>query len=65
MLNVLTGLGLVSIILMAGCETTRTPVIDMNCLAFKVIVYSKTDTNITIRQVREHNAVMKELCPDD
>ena len=61
----LTGLGRVSIILMAGCDKTPIGVTSVNCLAFKTIVYSGKDTDITIRQVREHNAVMKELCPDD
>ena len=53
------------IILLTQCEVTPTAATDVNCLAWRVIVYSSRDTEGTIRQVREHNAVMKELCPDD
>ena len=64
MRNVLWPLAGLLIILLTQCETTPTVVTDVNCMAWRVIVYSSADTEATIRQVREHNAVMKELCPN-
>lgn len=32
------------------------------CLAFRPIAWSRADTEETIRQVREHNAVWEEAC---
>lgn len=58
--------------LLTSCETIRTvfagtrpPVVDVNavaCHAFKPITWSRADTDPTIEQVQEHNAVYIRLC---
>lgn len=50
----------------ASCATpTNTPAIEerVACEAFRPIIYSrKTDSDETIRQVREHNAAYDAIC---
>lgn len=52
-----------------GCVTTRTPIVATKssttaayCLANKAITYSKNDTDLTIAQVRAHNAAYNAVC---
>lgn len=40
------------------------PVQSSYCLVAKPIYWSAKDTDDTIRQIKEHNAVWKELCGD-
>lgn len=56
-------------LILAGCALlTPTPEINPSlvvCESFRVITYSRlNDTEETIRQIREHNAVYRELCPN-
>lgn len=48
---------------LTACQTT-TPiaVTDTTCLAFEPITYSRKDTPVTARQVRQHNAAFRALC---
>ena len=51
-----TGAGLI-------CDEPDDPaVIDTSCEAFEPIRYSRTDTEETRRQIREHNAAWDALC---
>lgn len=60
-------LGLLSITLLQGCETTPTTAIPEQCVpceVLEIVTFSgRDDTAETVRQVREQNAVIKELCP--
>jgi hypothetical protein len=48
---------------LAACQTTTpTAVTDTSCLAFEPITYSRKDTVVTARQIREHNAAFQSLC---
>lgn len=49
--------------LLTGCLTTRTTATGIPCQALEPITYSASkDTPETVRQVREFNAVLRELC---
>lgn len=45
-------------------QTDATDQTKIACEAFKVITYSRRDTDETIIQVREHNAAWAHLCGD-
>lgn len=48
---------------LVGCATTTGSVAtDVSCEAFEPILWSEKDTDETIRQIREHNAVWVALC---
>ncbi len=55
----------VLLITLAGCGTTQTTVVSETCLVMERIDYhSINDTEATIQQIREHNAVLDALnCP--
>lgn len=47
---------------LAACA--KPVVVDTACGAFAVITYSASqDTEATVTQVRQHNAVFRKLCP--
>jgi hypothetical protein len=49
--------------MLTGCQTTTpTAVTDTACLAFEPITYSRKDTPLTNRQIRQHNAAFRTLC---
>ena len=53
---------------LAACPKTRTTAMPeasfVPCAALKPISFSASqDTEITVRQIREYNAVLAELCP--
>lgn len=48
---------------LAGCATSPMPGAVVYCQIEKPISWSKRDTDQTIREVKEHNAVHKALCP--
>ena len=55
---------LVALSMLTGCQTTTpTAVTDTACLAFEPITYSSKDTLLTSRQIRQHNAAFRSLCP--
>lgn len=64
----LRGMLLLTLIVMStpltGCQTTGSGAIKPTayCTVFKPIYWSKQDTVETAKQVREHNAVWKEIC---
>lgn len=48
---------------MTSCATTPTTVTDVSCSAFNYISYSlDMDTEETVLEIVEHNAVYKEIC---
>lgn len=49
---------------LTGCQTTGSVAIKpvAYCTIFKPIYWSKSDTLETAKQIREHNAVWKEMC---
>jgi hypothetical protein len=48
---------------LGACATTTGSVAtDVSCEAFEPILWSQEDTDETIRQIREHNAVWVALC---
>jgi hypothetical protein len=50
-------------LILAGClTTTPTSVIDTSCLAMEPITYSRSDTSVTVAQIRQHNAAYRSLC---
>ncbi len=51
----------VAILSLTACATT-TASGGIECVRWKPILWSKTDTDETIRQVKEHNAVWSEVC---
>jgi hypothetical protein len=57
-----------TLLMLVACGTTSTGAIDpangedWPCLAFRPITWSRKDSDKTIRQVREHNAVWEALC---
>ena len=61
---------LAATLMMAGCSTmtgsnARTTTDNtFVCTAFKPISWMKSDTKQTIREVKEHNAVLIMLCPE-
>lgn len=69
MMNILLGkllkpvswLALISFAILSGCATT-TASVGTECVRWKAIYWSKDDTVDTIAQVKEHNAVWKQLC---
>jgi len=48
---------------LAGCATSPMPGAVVYCQIEKPISWSKRDTDQTIREVKEHNAAHKALCP--
>ena len=49
--------------LLATCQTTTpTSAIDVSCLAYEPIRYSRHDTEETRRQIVEHNAAWDAVC---
>lgn len=55
---------LVLLSILPGCQTTGTTATGIPCQALEPITFSGAhDTPETIQQVREFNAVLKELCP--
>jgi hypothetical protein len=60
-----------SMLIMAGCASltnllgrseSSLPVNDVACRAFGPITWSPSDTDETLRQIREHNAAWTALC---
>lgn len=56
-----TMLALTSCVILTGCAKT-TASGGTECARWSPIYWSKADTDGTIRQVKEHNAVYKRLC---
>ncbi len=54
----------IPLLILTGCATTTASVGTdaVACSAFEPIRWSKRDTEETIRQVKEHNAVWKAIC---
>jgi hypothetical protein len=52
------------LLILAGCATTTASVATdaVACSAFEPIRWSRKDTDETIRQAKEHNAVWAALC---
>lgn len=55
--------------ILTGCVTTSTPTVGTKlsttsaiCNTFPAITYSSKDTDLTIRQVRGHNAAVEAVC---
>lgn len=54
---------LAALSLLTACQTTTpTAVTDTACLAFEPITYSRKDTALTSREIRQHNAAFRSLC---
>jgi hypothetical protein len=52
-------------LMLAACQTTTpTSVTDTSCLAMEPITYSRSDTSVTVAQIRQHNAAYRSLCHD-
>ena len=53
------------LLILQGCATTTgsAGTDAVVCAAFEPIRWSKKDTDETIRQVKEHNAAWKAVCP--
>ncbi len=62
--RIVRGLMLTGVLLMtAGCATTTPSAATRGaCGAFRPISWAPADTDPTIRQVKAHNAVGRELC---
>ena len=62
------GIVIVTMLAPAACRTpiagagTEREAGGWECLAFRPIAWSGADTEETVRQVREHNAVWEEAC---
>ena len=56
---------LLSVTMLAACETTPATAIDaVPCQALRLVSFSASgDSEQTVREVREQNAVIEELCP--
>jgi len=51
--------------ILSGCVTTMSssaPATKVTCAAFSPILWSKKDTDKTLAQIKEYNAVFKSLC---
>jgi predicted polyphosphate/ATP-dependent NAD kinase len=48
----------------AGCVTTGSVEIDTTfvCKSFRPIPWSRRDTRLTAKEIKEHNAVVKQFC---
>lgn len=58
----LLGCGLLTL-MVTGCMTTTASVVtDSSCDIFEPILWSQQDTAETVQQIREHNAVFREVC---
>ena len=55
---------LMPLLILPGCVTTTGSAVTdaIACSAFEPIRWSRNDTDGTIRQVKEHNAVWATLC---
>jgi uncharacterized protein YcfL len=52
-----------TLLILTACQTTtHIAVTDTSCLAFEPITYSRKDTPLTTRQIRQHNAAFSRLC---
>ena len=49
-------------VMLSGCATTSTSVIDTSCEAFGPISHSSKDTDATVDQIIGHNAAWDALC---
>lgn len=53
----------VLLLLLSGCATTTGGGgTDVMCAVMQPIEWSRADTDATIRQIKEHNAIGRELC---
>lgn len=51
---------------LTGCATSgikNLAFLDTSCKAFRVISYSKSDTEQTKTEIRGHNAAYRAICP--
>lgn len=55
------------VLMVTGCLTVRgtlTSGTEASCIAVKVIRFSKNDTPETVQAIKENNAALRVLCPD-